>query len=451
MPLAQWLHFTNTAYFFLLTSKSVSNFASNQFHLFIVTFVLILLLLLLFVQCNPTSTTTVATAETTTTTATTSNGGSAYIMHNVQTHPNQNSLVSTKSATPTPTSTSLPATEAHTPISPVQTSNTDGGAMSCQYERFTAGNIINEKQINRTNSNDGNGDGTAHNDQLYDAAEKSELSFQNLQLKCMCSSDGGEAANYAKPTEGNKRDADGGDDEIDIEISDVEAVTEIAESMLKSHLCSHCGRDHCCFLLRCCFCIANEIGTTFDCDAAAAAATTTTPDADALCKSSSRENDFDTHSNNNITSDLPTTNKYTHSTNPNQNQNLASKRCDEICKIIHNASDGDGSGAKCNTMVAATQQCCDDGGGGGKRSSSQTNDEYRATVCHCRWYCIQDCDLDAKANTANIATAGTVDDCKKDETTLAVQKPEMLSPITNASPANDENSLRCCRCSKELF
>lgn len=412
-------------------------------------------------QCNTVSVTTTAAAETEA--ATTSNGGSAYITQSVQTHSNQNGMVSIASVPPTSlpstaTITAATITETATtivPISSVKTSNTDGGMVPCQYERFTTGSIINEKQINhnRTNSNDD----TAYNDQLLsenssnandmvNVSEKRELNFQNLELKCMCSDDGEAAeaetvmaavatvaavatttaaaratasgiANLdSEPIQGNKHHICG-DDETDIEISDVEAVTEIEESMLKSHRCSHCGRDHCCFLLRCCYCKHNEIGTS-------------NAEVNALYKTSSCENDFDTHSNN-ITSDLPTTDKCTHS---NQNQNLASKRCDEICKIIHNES----GGAKCNTIVAAAavnQQCCD--------GNTQTN-----VACHCRWYCIQDCDLDAKANTV---ASIVVDDCKKDETTLAVQKPEIVSPITNESPLNDENRLRCCRCSKELF
>lgn len=335
--------------------------------------------------------------------------------------------------------------------------------MSCQYERFTTGSIIDEKQINhnRTNSNED----AAHNDQLVvknasnandisdDVPENGVLNFQNLELKCMCSD--GETATVASAsgvaslssaptTQGNHKqhtcDAGGSgsgggggdDDETDIEISDVEAVTEIEESMLKSHRCSHCGRDHCCFFLRCCYCRRKCI--TDD---------NSNANVDASNKASSCESDADAHS---INTRLPTT---THS---NQNQkNLASKRCDEICKIIHNESDGIG----CNTMVSAAaaavkQQCCD---------GNQTNDEHHTTtksiaVCHCRWYCIQDCDLDSKANAMAVASAAA-DDHKKDETTLDVQKPEIVSPITNESPLNmDENRLRCCRCSKpvsELF
>lgn len=248
------------------------------------------------------------------------------------------------------------------------------------------------------------------------------------------------------------------DDNTEIEISDVEAVTEIGESIFENHRCTHCGRGHCCFFLRCCYCTASGGGG----------------DSSVLNEIDNQTNDVNTtnpmalHENNPCQSECVANRKANSNNIPNElplgsscmeigsNQNLASKRCDEICKIIRNQH-GTGlcsSSTTTTTTVLTKRQCCeeaiidniDDDKHGCKPVTKSI-----AIGCHCRWYCIQDCDSDAKLISSNVMMKTVGDDRPKTETTLAVQEPEIVSPITNESPLIDENRLRCCRCSKELF
>lgn len=285
-----------------------------------------------------------------------------------------------------------------------------------------------------------------------------ELNFLNLKLQCMCSDDesgigvgiGGDENVIAKSNVDLISKRTSADDETEIEISDVEAVTEISgESIYRNHRCTHCGRGHCCFFLKCCYCTASGIvqlpddNNTID--------TSTNPIAmheNNPCESdgdnANRKPNTNTNTNsNNIAKDLTLDS----CTEIGSNQNLASKRCDEICKIIRNQHGADVCSSTATAL--ATKQCCED-----QPTTDDGNDKHCSLTksiaigCHCRWYCIQDC----TNGTVSNAIPNTLDSRTKSETTLAVQEPEIVSPITNESPANnDENRLRCCRCSKELF
>lgn len=391
----------------------------------------------------------------TNTIATTSNGGAPHLTHHLQlqtqtqAHPNQNGSIATAAAT-------------------TQISITDAGcnkqlnidSISGQNDELPVGSIVNEKNNqskNRTDRNDehngqlpvANAVDTMHADtpNVTPGTSARELNFLNLRLQCMCSDDDSNVITKRSLDPISKHHMCG-DDETEIEISDVEAVTEIGESMFENHRCSHCGRDHCCFFLRCCYCTANDVVpnemNTHTIDGTSA----TNPSA--LHENNPCENECDinrkpnTNSNNIPSKDLAMES----CTELGSNQNLASRRCDEICKIIRNQH---GTGL----CSSANQQCCEEATGGDDKHCAVTKSV--AAGCHCRWYCIQDCDSDAKSgngsamNASGAASAIAAVNRKRGETNLAVQEPEIVSPITNESPLNEENRLRCCRCSKELF
>lgn len=306
-----------------------------------------------------------------------------------------------------------------------------------------AGSADDKCQSGTTNTSAGDRD---NDDSAQDVHFSRELSFRNLKLQCMCSDD--DASVKAKANVDPVSNQTSADDETEIEISEVEAVTEIGESIFENHRCTHCGRDHCCFFLRCCYCTANsglnESGGTIDTNTNAntTADTITNARADTLHESNPCQSEFDVNrkvNSNNIPNVLPLDS----CTGIGSNQNLASKLCDEYCKIIRNKHR---TGQCGSTALLAKKQCCEKAIDGNDKHSTVTKS---ITIgCHCRWYCIQDCDSDAKA----IKVAATVADNRpKCDSTLAVQEPEIVSPIVNELPLNDENRLRCCRCSKELI
>lgn len=341
--------------------------------------------------------------------------------------------------------------------------------------KLPIGSIVNEKHNQTPNASDGcdevtnfksnapkadddgggsgSGDGSGDDGAGSNRSDSRELNFLNLKLQCMCSDDDASVITKSNvdPSISKRQSVD---DDTEIEISEVEAVTEIGESIFENHRCTHCGRGHCCFFLRCCYCIASG---------------------NVLHESSNNQNNdinetnaMALHENNPCQSECETAHRKANSNNiPNEipigsscsKQNLASKRCDEICKIIRNQhgmglciSSTAATNTATTTTVLAKKQCCEE-------ANVDNVDKHGCTPksiaigCHCRWYCIQDCDSDAKMTTTasiNVLTEVEAVDRPKTETTLAVQEPEIVSPITNEPPLMDENRLRCCRCSKEL-
>lgn len=428
----------------------------------------------------------------TNTIATTSNGGTAHhLAHHLQMQSNQKNSSITTTACPTQISITDTGCDKSPNIESILVSDE-------RANELPVGSIANEKnnqneyalidatncqlikpkaddENDKTDSVDGGNAGSGNS-----ASDNNELNFVNLKLQCMCSTDddgdGGRGGGVDTSEGGIGEDASvpaipnaeaisnrvSGivDDETEIEISDVEAVTEIGESIFENHRCTHCGRGHCCFFLRCCYCTANGIFNESD----SMAIDAMSPNAMALhennpCQSECAANRIS--NSNNISKQHQSIDSSSCSGNScmkiGSNQNLASKRCDEICKLIRNQYE---TGLCNSTTVApatplttmfAEKQCCERG------NDSCTNiTKSTAIGCHCRWYCIQDCDgLDAKSTTT-VSGDGNVDHhhnqrLKTETTTLAVERPEIVSPITNESPLNDENRLRCCRCSKELF
>lgn len=291
-------------------------------------------------------------------------------------------------------------------------------------------NAVDDKCETRTTSSTGVDRDAGNKNSIQDEHihHSRELNFLNLKLQCMCSDD--DESVIGKSNIDASRNRIGGDDETEIEISDVEAVTEIGESIFENHRCTHCGRDHCCFFLRCCYCIASSAVSDND------GATDSKP----IANANQSESDASSKVNsNNIPNALPLDSCAEIGTS----QNLASKLCDEYCKIIRNKHR---TGECGSTTLLEHRRCCEEAIDGNDKQSTVT--ESITIGCHCRWYCIQDCDSDAKPIHP---TAPVADNRPKCDSTLAVQEPEIVSPIANELPLSDENRLRCCRCSKELI
>lgn len=309
-------------------------------------------------------------------------------------------------------------------------------------EKLPLHSIVNEKHHQSQYASDGSGEatcqfsapktaGTNDNGDGKNGCNSRELNFLNLRLQC---SDDDHVSVISKSNVdliSNRISAE--DDETEIEISDIEAITEIGESIFENHRCTHCGRGHCCFFLRCCYCTSNR--ATNDSNKMADANTNPSPNPEALHENNPCRGECDSNRSAN-SNNIPLGS----CTEIGSKQNLASKRCDEICKLIRNQHR---TGLCSSTKILAKKQCCEE-------SIIDDNDKHctvtklPAIGCHCRWYCIQDCDSDTK-------TTGAVDDRPKTENTLAIQEPKIVSPIANESPLTDENRLRCCRCSRELF
>ncbi|XP_031630067.1 uncharacterized protein LOC116345119 [Contarinia nasturtii] len=423
---------------------------------------------------------TVDKSTNTNTIATTSNGGTSnHLTHHIQMQPNQKN----GSITTTMCSTQISITDTGCDKLPDIESISVSGEKA---NELPEGSIMSEKHNQNENTlmdatncqqtkpktddgsdKDGNGNDDGGNaNSGNNEHDRPELNFLNLKLQCMCSSTdvGGDSGNViAKPNVNAISNRVSGtiDDETEIEISDVEAVTEIGESIFENHRCTHCGRGHCCFFLRCCYCTANGVFNESDSMAIDAMNTNQM----ALHENNPCQSECDANriaNSNNISKQHQSIDSSSSSSSfmkIGSNQNLASKRCDEICEIIRNQYET----GLCNTTTApltttlttkmfARKQCCEESSGSDNKHCTNVTKSI-AIGCHCRWYCIQDCDLDAKSTTV-VTGEDNVDHhqrLKTETTTLAVEKPEIVSPITNESPLNDENRLRCCRCSKELF
>lgn len=267
-----------------------------------------------------------------------------------------------------------------------------------------------------------------------------ELNFFNLKLQCMCSD---EDETLEKKNDQQSMAANTVDDEKDIEISEIESITKIGESFVENHRCSHCGRGHCCYRdLRCCYCIANN---------ACASSTFSKCNNDGF---NANRNVAAAHLNEQTQSDcgngsvnsINVSNRNTTTT-----QNLASKRCDEICKNMRNenelksssidetnqcAGDIDVACSSTTSVLLTEKRCCGD--------NNNQSDKSIAGGCHCRWYCVQECDFETAKSTATIES-------KRQESSLQVKALELEVRPAKSDTANDENRLRCCRCSRELF
>lgn len=274
-----------------------------------------------------------------------------------------------------------------------------------------------------------------------------ELNFQNLKLQCMCSDV--EACTTVRSNLDATSNQPITDDGTEIEISDVEAVTEMGETIFENHRCTHCGQSHCCFFLRCCYCTAsglsNEKNGTAD--------TKKYPEAFGENYQCKNDGNDDGHSDTNRrpnSSNIANDSLSGSRANICSSQNLAIKHCEEICKIIHEKH---GAGLCSSTAQLMKKQCCEEIVG--------DNYKYCTVIksismgCHCRWYCVQESEKGASTSSRITVDAGTsntvIDDQQKCESSLAVKETEILSPTSNETPLNFENHLRCCRCSKELF
>lgn len=412
----------------------------------------------------------------TNTIATTSNGGTGHLVQ-----ANQNGSIATAIA-PCPTQISI--TDAGCDKQPHLESTI---SVSGEHSELPVGSIVNEKhnqnasdrgdEINRQSDSskmeighDGDGhddDGTGEGDDAGNGSTggnsndsgSRQLNFLNLKLQCMCSDDDASVITKSNvdPLISKQMSVD---DDTEIEISEVEAVTEIGESIFENHrsTCTHCGRGHCCFFLRCCYCIANGIDALNECGN------------NQINDVNRTTNSMAMHENNQWPSECVANRKANSNNIPlgssscteiGSNQNLASKRCDEICKISRNQHgsglcSGTATASASASVVLAKKQCCErvniDNVDDDKHGCTPVTKSI-AMGCHCRWYCIRDCDSDSKLMTLTTTTTKTKtgDERAKTESKLAVQEPEIVSPITSESPFMDETVQRCCRCSKELF
>lgn len=253
----------------------------------------------------------------------------------------------------------------------------------------------NESKASRASSDD--------NNQTMNDVTNRDLEFFSLKLQCMCS--GSEEDSNSPPLERNdgieemKPNDVGGvaaaaDGDETATMADVMSCGDDGDGNDIGHQCSHCGRNHCCFYLHCCYC--KKHGTL---------------------------------------------DSYIHPSNSNCNNTsnrnvLASERCNEICKKrqLNNQTTTTTNTniinkCECRTKLLTNRKCCD-------------NDSD--TKCHCRWYCIQDCDAGKnRLNVQNLEICGASNQYED----------PIRSMSNNAMDQSqlDENRLKCCRCAKELF
>lgn len=262
----------------------------------------------------------------------------------------------------------------------------------------------NTIQINETNeSKEGKKDSSDDNNQTMNDVTNRDLEFFSLKLQCMCSGSEEDSISQndgmeMKPIEVVAA-ADG-----DETVQTIETVPTMANVTTcdDGHQCSHCGRNHCCFFLHCCYC--------------------------------KKHGNLDIYIH-------PSSSNCNNATNQNV---LASERCDAICKkqqfnnqmsmtmamtTMTTTTNTNINECECRAKFLTNQKCCD-------------NDSD--TKCHCRWYCIQDCNAgNNRLNVQNLELCGASNQYEE----------PMRSNSTNAMDQSmlDENRLKCCRCAKELF
>lgn len=302
---------------------------------------------------------------------------------------------------------------------------------------------VSEVSVQSTNDDSGSGeDGDGNIVDVVDSAgvgdQKTELNFSNLKLRCMCSDD---------------------DDKADIEISDVEAMTEITGDMMfgaQHNQIMHCDRGHCCYFLRCCYCMENNL-THMD-----TVASNATANAHNQCQTKCVNHKLNSNS---VRKKSHLSSNCTLSTK----QNLVCKRCDEICKLINRKTSSldknemglctliDASGeSECN----CSSKCCDDNNG----KSSSSAPKSIQTTCHCRWLCVQNCDSaitieNSNANNVNqgqTSTSGTsITDASAgsggdngSNATASQERPPQNSTTASCDIIDEENPMRCSRCAR---
>lgn len=232
-----------------------------------------------------------------------------------------------------------------------------------------------------------------------------QLSFRNLNLKCMCSGE-------IEPASGEQQALAVDDATADNQISDAQSRT-----VDDNQQCSHCGRGHCCFFLRCCHCMATE-QSEHNKDVGVNVSVTGEDDQSPIVCG-----------NNNVNSKVAVDRNASV-------RSIASRRCDEICNIRRTALD---AGSFCETAKLAEPcsslsdtKCCDP-------------IDRDAGKCHCRWYCVQECVSD----TNETKQCESVERSTSNLQVAPIEIEEKL--IRKDASVDDENRLRCCRCSRELF
>lgn len=236
-----------------------------------------------------------------------------------------------------------------------------------------------------------------------------ELNFRNLDLKCMCSGDMGSASEHHRHS-ATIDDADVASHETSTTLQPTTTITTD-----DSQRCSHCGRGHCCFFLRCCHCLANDGLELAKDDVAVNVSATGPPDQNAIVCGNNNGN-----------------NKLAVDRNVSVRSPTASQRCDEICKI---QCCGDTEQIKSSELLGSPlgdKKCCDPVGS-------------NVEACHCQWYCLQECVSDT--NVSKRPSVSNEHTSNLQVTPIEIEEKLMRNDVT----ADDENQLRCCRCSRELF
>lgn len=309
--------------------------------------------------------------KSTNTTHTTSNGNSIHYLHTTQMPVNQtNGTIVGQQAHPSNTDAAVETTIAAT-----------AAAIACNQPHSTDQIICDSVDANR------------------------QLSFRNLNLKCMCSGE-------IEPASGEQQALAVDDATADNQISDAQSRT-----VDDNQQCSHCGRGHCCFFLRCCHCMATE-QSEHNKDVGVNVSVTGEDDQSPIVCG-----------NNNVNSKVAVDRNASV-------RSIASRRCDEICNIRRTALD---AGSFCETAKLAEPcsslsdtKCCDP-------------IDRDAGKCHCRWYCVQECVSD----TNETKQCESVERSTSNLQVAPIEIEEKL--IRKDASVDDENRLRCCRCSRELF
>lgn len=236
-----------------------------------------------------------------------------------------------------------------------------------------------------------------------------ELDFRNLKLKCMCSDD------MEMAFEHQQQQQSLGIDNVDVASHKTSTTSQTMTSATDdSQRCSHCGRGHCCFFLRCCHCLSNDVLYLARNDLAVDVSATGPLDQHpVLC------------GNNNVNNNKLVVDR-------NVTVRSATARCDEVCKI-QSCVDNEQikqSGLLCPPPMAE-KRCC-------------VPVESEVEACHCQWYCLQECVSDSNLSKQS-------SESNEHTHNLQVTPVQIDDKRTIVAATDDENQLRCCRCSREIF
>lgn len=204
-----------------------------------------------------------------------------------------------------------------------------------------------------------------------------ELNFSDLKLRCMCSSDDGgvivKANNDNDDNDGNKT----------IEISDVEAIIELNESILENYRCINCGRQ-CCSFYRCCYCQTIGCGNNI---------------IDSL-----KPNQCQTKRNHKLYSNRDCISHLSSCTSCNLN---LGKYCDDFSKtsgeqehqhelLCSNVTSDSGNAGGASNLNRPFKSYCDD-----------DDKIIQPNACHCYWQCDKNCDFSTDNNQPHKCIAHT--------------------------------------------